>query len=282
MILSFHPVIVADVQIILGDRLLSDADLAAIRRAEAIILPQSCPRDLYRVCRDSSALVFPNYDRRYDYEGKVGQSRLFEEMGWPHPPTIRWPSVKEFMEEHGWEGNLPHSIPFFVKRDKGHEGEGVYLIRGFSDLESGLEDIRRKGDPGFISQDSVPCGGNVLRAVIMGKRSYTYWKRPSSPEKLITTISSGSVIDESWRPDLQEKGALQAEKISRDAGINLAAIDFVFPLGDPFPQPLILEINYYFGRRGLGGSLRYYRLLMDAVREWLEGNGIDPDRVWLV
>lgn len=279
MILSFHPVIIGDVQVILGDRTIGAEELDLIRRAKAIILPQSRSRDLHLACRESSALLFPNYEKRYDYEGKIGQSRLFQEMGWPHPLTLRWSSTRSFKAEG--EGGLPHRLPFFLKSNRCHEGEGVYLIRESSDLEFALKEIRRKGDSGFISQDLVPSEGNVLRVVLMGKKSYTYWKRPSTPGNLITTISSGSLIEETWRPELQERGAAQAGKISKEGGINLAAFDFVFPLADPVPQPLILEINYYFGRRGLGGSLRYYRLLLDTVREWLEEEGLDPQTVWL-
>ncbi len=252
-----------------------------IRRAKAIVLPQAGAKDLYHACEDSSALLFPNYDKRYGYEGKIGQLRLFREMGWPHPVTMHWPDIRRFWEEHGSEGTIPHRLPFLVKRNRGHEGEGVYLIRGLSDLKGALEDVHRKGDSEFLTQELVPSEGNVLRVVIMGKRSYMYWKRSASPNRLITTIGSGSVIDESWRADLQKKGALRARQISEEAGINLAALDFVFPLDRPDPHPLILEINYYFGRRGLGGSLRYYRLLMDAVREWLSDNGLDPMSVWL-
>ena len=281
MILSFHPVVVADVQIILGDRTPGAADLSLINRAKAIILPQGCSKVLYQACRKSSALLFPNYDLRYTYPGKIGQSRLFQERQWPCPTTRRWPSVQEFLLQQ-MGGNLPHVLPFFLKRDMSHEGEGIYLIRTPSDLEIALEDIRKKGDSGFISQDLVPSEGNVLRAVVIGEGIRTYWKRHPEPGKMITTISAGSVIDETWRPELQEKGLTLARQVSRDSGINLVALDFVFPLTDPDPRPLILEINYYFGRRGLGGSLRYYRLLVDAVREWLEKNGFDSERVSLV
>lgn len=280
MILSFHPVIVADVQVILGDRSPGPEEFDLIHRAKAIILPQGCSRHLYRPCRESAALVFPNYDKRYGYEGKVGQNRLFREMGWPHPATLRWASVGGF--ETGTRGGLPHRLPFLLKSDRCHEGEGVYLVREPAELGPALAEIRRKGDSGFISQELIPAGGNVLRVVMMGRRPYTYWKRPSTPGGLITTIRAGSLIEKAWRPELQERGAAHAGRIAQEAGIDLAAFDFVFPLSDPVPQPLILEINYYFGRRGLGGSIRYYRLLYEAAHEWLLENGMDPAPLSLV
>lgn len=282
MILSFHPCFVADAQIILGDRRLGAHDLSLIDRAEAILLPQGCSRDLFEVCKSSSALLFPNWEKRFEYPGKVGQSLLFEEMGWPHPGTRRWASVAALRDALCAEGSHPHEVPFLLKRNNTHEGAGVYLIGNAADLESALVEMERCGDSAFISQDRVPAEGNVLRAVLMGSRTTTYWKRPARPDEIITTISRGACVDTEWRYDLQEKGKAQARQISEHSGINLAALDFVFPLADPDPQPLILEINYYFGRRGLGGSLAYYRLLFHAIREWLSENGLDPNSLDLV
>ncbi len=285
MILSFHPCIVGDFQIILGDRTLNSDDLILIRKAEAIVLPQSGSFELYEVCKDASALIFPNYDIRFRYPGKIGQSLLFKELGLPYPDTLQWPSVERFREKYHNVDDHPHGTPFLIKADLGHEGEGVYLITDQRALESSLKrlnSLEKSGLSGFISQELIPSDGNVLRAVILGKRIITYWKRAESHGQIITTISRGAKIEEDWRIDLQGKGRIQAQKLSRATGINLAAIDFVFPFDHPDPYPLFLEINYYFGRRGLGGSLNYYRLLFEAVQEWLKENGLDPESVELV
>jgi ribosomal protein S6--L-glutamate ligase len=77
-------------------------------------------------------------------------------------------------------------------------------------------------------------------------------------------------------------GRVQAQKLSAATGINLAAVDFVFHFPHPNPRPLLLEINYYFGRRGLGGSLKYYRLLHRAIQAWLLEKGFDPKSVTYV
>jgi ribosomal protein S6--L-glutamate ligase len=58
-------------------------------------------------------------------------------------------------------------------------------------------------------------------------------------------------------------------------GINLAGFDLIFPSGSDRPKPLFLEINYFFGRRGLGGSERYYRLIDRAIRRWLSSLDLD-------
>jgi ribosomal protein S6--L-glutamate ligase len=109
----------------------------------------------------------------------------------------------------------------------------------------------------------------------------TYWKRPGHPGGAITSLRLGAVIDHAWRPDLQQKGTALAVAIARKIHLDLAAIDFVFPMDDPSPEPRVLEINYFFGRRGLGGTSQYYVLLYDAVREWVRSHGLDPKSLTL-
>lgn len=279
MILSFHPCFVADAQIIPGDRKLDTADFTLIDGAEAILLPQGCSAALYRACRSSAAALFPNYSWRFRYPGKVGQSRFFEMMGWPHPATRRWRSTKGL---RATREKPPHEMPFFIKADKTHEGAGVWLIRAPAELESVLRGLEEWGNHAFVSQEMIPCEGTVLRVVVMGRSFSCYWKRPPQPGQAITAVSQGSRIDKSWKSDLQAKGLRQAKGLCDASGINVAAMDFVFSMKNPEPQPLILEINYYFGRRGLGGSLKHYRSFYRAVREWLEEQGLDPNRVKLV
>lgn len=285
MILSFHPCFMADHQIILGDRLLEPDDMGLIRQARAILLPQGCSYDLYMACKTSPGLLFPNYDMRFNYPGKVGQSLFFKALQVPHPVTMPWSSVAEFRVFLGKGGALSHGRPFLIKADGSHEGEGIFLTSDPESLETALATLERwekSGQSGFVSQEVVSSRGNVLRAVIMGREVITYWKRPEEEGQMITTVSRNALVDKEWRPDLQEKAVLQARRFSETSGINLAALDFVFPLDDPDPQPLILEVNYYFGRRGLGGSLAYYRMLYRTIHQWLLEQGMDPSPLSLV
>jgi ribosomal protein S6--L-glutamate ligase len=285
MILSFHPCFVADQQIILGARPLGREDRLCIRSAKAIILPQSCSIGLYRACQGSSALLFPDYDLRFRYPGKFGQSRLFKQLNLPHPFTIAWPSVAAFRRDSGQKEHLSHQFPFLIKADRSHEGEGVWIIKDQPTLQHTMEELsllEKSNQYGFVSQELIQSEGNVLRAVVLGKKTLTYWKRPDHPQRLLTTAAGGGVIDGHWRIDLQGKGRLEGERLTALTGINVAAIDFVFPFDRLDPDPLFLEINYYFGRRGLGGSENYYRLLFEALREWLKEKGFDPNSVELV
>lgn len=282
MILSFHPCFAADTQIILADRPLRMEDRRLIQTAEAIILPQSCSFPLYKACALSKALLFPDYGLRFKYPGKMGQSVLFGKLGVPHPETKPWASVDNFRAFLNQQGAPPHEMPFFLKADKSHEGDGVYAVDSPVGLDRALQSLAKTGPEGFISQEAIPCRGNVLRAIVLHKKIMTYWKRPGRSQDILTTVSRGARVDRVWKPALQKKGREQARWITEKSGILLAAFDFVFNLDHPDPQPLILEINYYFGRRGLGGSLKYYRLLLNAIREWLKEKGFDARKVKLV
>jgi ribosomal protein S6--L-glutamate ligase len=285
MILSFHPCFDTDVQIILGDRRVDEDDRGLIKRAEAVLLPLGCSEELYEACRGCGGHVFPAYEKRFSYPGKTGQSLLFEDFGLPHPETLRWGSVGQFRDAYSGSGDLPHPFPFIIKDDRSHEAEGVFMIEGERSLERALGQLElreRSGTPGFITQVYVPAGGIALRAVILGKRIRSYWKRPQDEGQLITTISRNARIDHDWRPGLQEKGRAMAGRLAEKTGINLAAVDFVFDMVNENSGPFFLEINYFFGRRGLGGTERFYELLYEAVRQWLEESGLDPDRVSLV
>jgi ribosomal protein S6--L-glutamate ligase len=280
MILSFHPCFVADAQIILADRKLSAEDRRLIQSADAIILPQTCSLALYKACANSKAHVFPDYELRFKYAGKVGQSSLFEKLEIPHPATERWPSVKKFRDHLKAENGPPHEMPFFLKADKSHEGDGVFFVTDRKSLDTALARLEKTGSDSFISQKLIRCQGNVLRTVVLHKRIITYWKRED--HGIISTVSHGARVDRKWKPALQEKGRAQARWICEKTGINLAAFDLVFNLDHPDPQPFILEINYYFGRKGLGGSLRYYRLLLNAIQEWLKEKELDERGIKLV
>jgi hypothetical protein len=159
MILSFHPCFVADAQIILADRKLRADDRRLIQTADAIILPQSCSAELYRACKSSSSLLFPDYGIRFKYPGKVGQSILFERLRIPHPATKRWPSVKKFRDRQKEESALPHDMPFFLKADKSHEGEGVHFVDGINNLEK-LSDNLMNPSP-LMGEIYPPLGGET-------------------------------------------------------------------------------------------------------------------------
>ena len=273
----------ADHQIILGDREINSNDISLIEKSRVIILPQTCSNRLYRICKKSSAVLFPNYDARFRYPGKVGQSILFKEKDIPHPDTRIWRTVDEFRKNN--RNTYPHTIPFLMKDDKSHEGDGIFLIKEEKGLEPVLQILsdKKKSHPSsFLSQEFIMSNGNVLRVVILADRMLSYWKRNEDSGPAISSISKGAIIDKEWMPGLQKKGRALARKVSRRTEINLAAVDIVFPFNMPDSEPVCLEINYYFGRRGLGGSIKYYSMLYKGLIDWIDKIGFDAKSVKLV
>ena len=71
MILSFHPIIEADRNIICAGRAPDENDLNAIRQATAVILPQGCSEALYRLARTNCERIFPNLDLKMSRKEEI-------------------------------------------------------------------------------------------------------------------------------------------------------------------------------------------------------------------
>ena len=97
MILSFHPCFSGDRQIFCAGREADEKDLAAIRSADAVILPQGCRPSLHAMARENCPHVFPNYDARFAYPRKSGQVSLFRRIGVSHPRTEIYETVDAFL-----------------------------------------------------------------------------------------------------------------------------------------------------------------------------------------
>lgn len=274
MILSFHTCIVSDVNIICAGRPPGDEDVAAIKKARAVILPQGVTEQLYRLCRIHCPHVFPNYDARFDYPGKLGQIRLFQENKVPFPSTVLFSDITAYQKAlaNGKADTLPFDFPCVLKLNEGGEGEGVFLLKDQKDLDTALGQamqMERSGQKGFLLQAHIPNEGRTLRVVVIGKQFFSYWRVQDNKDVFQSNLRTGARIDHNLSPELQEAAIASARDFCRRTGINLAGFDFLFPQDTAEPQPLFLEINYFFGRRGLGGSFKYYRLLERAVEEWL-------------
>jgi ribosomal protein S6--L-glutamate ligase len=278
MILSFHPNIVAHENILCAGRLPDEKDEAAIARAQAVILPQGCSEALYRLSKKHCPNVFPNLDARFDFPGKIGQARLFQKIQAPFPPTYPFETIASYETEFGKETfKSPLGFPCIFKTGWGGEGEGVSLVESAQDLKKALAKARRaeqSGQKGFLLQQFVPSRGRSLRIVVVGEAFFSYWRVQPDPTKFVTSLQAGAVIDHEADPKLQRAGRVAAEAFCAKTRINLAGLDLIFSREEERPQPIFLEINYFFGRRGLGGSLRYYELVDSAVNAWLNSLGL--------
>lgn len=275
MVLSFHPNIVADRNILCAGRFPNEEDSATIRAAKAVILPQGPGETLYRMCRMHCPNVFPNWDARFDFPGKLGQAMLFQRTGTPFPLTYTFDSISAFRAGHG-ETN-PIGYPCIFKSNWGGEGDEVFFVdlpEKMAQLLSRAETMEKQGQKGFLLQVFVPHSGRILRVVAIGKCLRSYWKQRTDSSNVVTSIKTGAVIDHTSEPALQEAGKKAVADFCAKTAINLAGFDLLFPTEKSPPSPLFLEINYFFGRRGLGGSESYYVLLEKAVREWLDEIGL--------
>ncbi|OEU52441.1 MAG: hypothetical protein BA872_07025 [Desulfobacterales bacterium C00003060] len=278
MVLSFHPNIVAHKNILCAGRMPNDEDQAAICLSRAVILPQGCSQALYRLCRKYCAKVFPNYDARFDFPGKLGQTRLFQKVGAPFPHTYAFQTVASCYELFGKQTHeFPLDFPCVFKSDWGGEGEGVFLLKTPEALEHALKRaqlIEQSGQKGFLLQEYIHSSGRSLRVVVIGEEFFSYWRVQRDASQFLTNLETGAVIDHDSDPEFQEAAKTTVCDFCAKTGINLAGFDLLFSHNEKPPQPLFLEINYFFGRRGMGGSLKYYELVDRAVNLWLKRQGL--------
>lgn len=270
MLLSFNPVVEGD--LFLWERAFWDWRLLeTIRQARAIVLPQTVSREFYRLCRENCPMVFPNYDLRFSWEGKIGDTLLFWSYGMAHPETVVFAKVESLIGEHPGMMDQPElpSFPFLIKGSAGGGGSSIWLIQDQQDLEGILALLKNReleGSHGFVIQEFLPGLQRDLRVVVIGEKVISYWRRS---DDVLHNVSRGGKIDSDSDPHLQARGREAVRSLCARTGINLAGFDLVFP--DPAGEPLFLEINYTFGRQGIGGSESFYAFLQEAVHKWQVG-----------
>jgi ribosomal protein S6--L-glutamate ligase len=219
--------------------------------------------------------LFPNYDARFKYPGKIGQIRLFRETATLHPETAIFPSVAEFTSR------FPHGVdldyPLVFKFDWGGEGDTVFLVPSATELEDLIQHAARceaSGQKGFLLQQYISSGNRCLRVVIVGDHMISYWRSQEGLSDFHASISRGAKLDFSSYPVLRDAAERSVADLCRLVEINLAGFDVIFAQEEVEPRPLLLEINYFFGRTGLGGSKAFYRILRKEIVRWLNGIGI--------
>lgn len=277
MIVSFHPIFQGDTNIICAGRNPGPEDAAAMQTAEAVILPQGCRRALYQLARRNCALVFPNYDARFDYPDKIGQLRLFQKQNFPFPPSKSFSDLDSF-HRYRAQGidNGPFEFPFVFKFNWGGEGETVHLISSTQQFEKIIEiagDFEQTGQRGFIIQAFIPNGGRALRVTVIGKTLISYWRVQKDSNVFAASLAKGAYLDMESDPELRARAVAAVQRFCQETKINLAGFDLLFPTESNDAKPYLLEINYFFGRRGIGGSERYYAILNKEIGNWLVRHG---------
>ncbi len=278
MILSFHPCIDADTNIIVAGRAPGPEEASLIKQADAIVLHQGVRQDLYDLCRSHCRRIFPNHDHRFQHPGKIGDTLLFRNLGLPHPKTALFRNVADYRQFFPPERNrFPFPLPFVLKGNSSGEGHMVFRILDGQQLQSILEQLsamENSGMQGFIAQQWISHRGRDVRVVVLYDRLFSYWRVQNDPKQFLTNLSAGGVIDHRSDLNLLRKAEEMVRYFCRKTGIDLAGIDLMFDENDRSCQPLLVEINYWFGRRFFGSSEAYYVELKKAVRRWL--GSFDP------
>ncbi len=285
MILSFHPCFNADKNIICAGRESDDNDLHAIKNADAVILPQGCTEPLYNIARRNCKNVFPNYDVRFGYKDKLGQIELFRKTNVNHPATVTFENYNAYFnhcnENGGSAKKVINSLPPVLEKFRfplvfkfgwGGEGANVFYVKSHSKLVNILQkafEYERTGQYGFLLQEFIPCMGRSLRVVIIYQKIISYWRVGEKRDGFYTSFANGAVPDHVSDPALQKRAKAAAYDFCKKTGINLAGFDFLFSNNPTETDPYFLEINYYFGRQGLGGSERYYKILNSEILKWI-------------
>jgi ribosomal protein S6--L-glutamate ligase len=265
MILSFNPILRADRHILCAGREPGREEAEAVRAASAVLLPQGRRKSLYMLCREIGRPVFPNYEARYARPGKLGDIRLFRELGLPHPATDLFEA----------DGKCPQACwddlacPVVIKGDAGGEGSRVFLAET-PDQARGTADMLRGAGEGFLVQEYVPGSGRTLRVAVLDRALEAYWRVPPEDAGFGAGVGAGAMIDRQSDPELMAAGTELTRTLCVKSGIDLAGIDVIFRGS----EPLLLEINYYFGRKGLGGNQAYYDKLQAAADAWTTRLGL--------
>jgi ribosomal protein S6--L-glutamate ligase len=223
------------------------------------------------MARNNCQNIFPNYDARFRYPGKIGQIQLFLEKSIPHPPTEIFHSLAEFRRRY--PGSDAPNLPVVFKLDWGGEGDTVFLVQSADEMDELISHVSRceaSGQSGFLLQKYIPSGKRSLRVAIIGDRIISYWRIREDQTGFHASLSKGAILDVAADPMLKKMAEKSVADFCRSAGINLAGLDVIFAEDESNPRPLLLEINYFFGRVGLGGSEEYYRILKKAIHRWLK------------
>ena len=233
-----------------------------VKDAAGVFLPTYVTPSRYDSIVRHSRSWFPRFQAKFRYCGKIRQVRLFRKLGVPHPPSLLFRNpehLRSFFPKRG----SPWGYPFVLKGDTGGGGSRVFPVRHPQELEVRLAGL--PPDEPVLIQQWVDHGGKDLRVVVYGDAAVSYFRIGGGT--FYNNLCRGGREDHASCPELQEMGRFAALDLCARAEIDLAGLDLMFP---PRSRPVFVEINFHFGRKGLGGTPGHRRHLSEAVRRWRE------------
>ncbi len=235
-----------------------------IRGATGVLLPRYFSPTRCREIASLAPNIFPRIEARYHYRGKTAQIRLMRELNLPHPESWLYPAPSH-AEKRIRNYGPPLPLPCVLKGDSGAGGARVFPVRDCSEILSRLKELPSK-EP-VLLQRWVETGSKDLRVVVVGKEVRSYFRL--GQDGFYNNLARGARTDAHLHPRKQLQGRNLARHAADRAGIDLVAFDIAFPGTE---QPLLLEINFLFGTKGLGGKAGYNRLFALALARWMQSS----------
>ncbi len=239
--------------------------IKAVQGARGILMPKYFSPTRYRQILTVNRIHFPNLSPRFSFRGKANQARLFRAYNIPHPKTIVFKSPLTALDKMKNE-DLPMSLPFVLKGDSGAGGSAVFPIRISAEYSQGLEKLPPR-EP-ILVQEWIDNQGRDLRVVKVGQVLFSYFR--ISDGSFYNNLARGGRIDNDIDPEKQEQGKRLVEDVCQKTGIDIAGFDIMFSKENP---PLVIEINFLFGTKGLGGYKGYQCMLYEAINQWIKDLG---------
>ncbi len=258
--LSFDPRITLEENLPLFSALDDPAVRALVARARGVVFPSYVGPWRYRAIARWARAWFPRLEVPRRYHGKTRQIRLFRKLGVRHPES-RCFANPEHLRSVFRQWGSPWGYPLVLKGDLGGGGSRVYPIADAHAFERCL--ARLPADQPALLQRLLPHGGRDLRVVVYGTEATSYFRVGGGG--FYNNVCRGARIDPKGWPEQQEAGMEASLSLCRLADIDVAAFDLMFPDDGP---PVFVEINFNFGRKGLGGTPGHRAFMERAVRAW--------------
>ncbi len=234
--------------------------VSLIGGAVGVILPVYLTPTRYASITRHAADWFPRLESRYLYRGKCSQIRLFRQLGVRHPESLLFPSPSVLLEVSR-RGEISWSYPLVLKGDSGGGGVAVFPVHNPGELQKYLGKLK-ENEPALL-QRWVHHGGRDLRVVAYGSHVVSYFRVGDG--SFYNNVCRGGSLDHHSDPDIQGKGCRAVLDFCRRATIHVAGFDLMFPDSGP---PVFVEINFHFGRKGLGGSQAHRHHMRRAIEQW--------------
>lgn len=259
---SFHPEIPMEENLPVFSPLEDPKTQEILKSAAGVLIPSYVTPRRYRSITQWCRSWFPRLDARFDYGGKTRQITLFGAQGVRHPESVTFQNATELME-HAASHDPPGGYPCILKGDTGGGGSTVFPIRTPADLARCVE--RLPSDRPMLLQRWVDHGGMDLRVVVYGRQAVSYFRIGGG--RFYNNVCRGGRLNHERRPDLQQRGIDAVRALCERTAIDVAGFDLMFPDSG---EPVFIEINFHFGRKGLGGTPGHRRFWSRAVEQWRE------------